>query len=1157
MRTLAEVVSVAGRFARSANLERDSARVEPLDGYVVTARALDVLERIARTAGSGSAGGAWSLTGPYGSGKSSLALLVDAAFGDAPNTRRRALRLVGDTSPDVACLVREAHRRYGTMSSGFISGLATANREPLTRTVLRALHSAVTRRYGRVPSKGEFGAADTLRAAVEDAALSDPRRSGPSPAALVEVARSLAAEAPLLLIIDEFGKNLEAFRDGVDADPYLLQQLAEAGQSSVGLPIFLLTLQHLSFEDYLGGADISQRREWAKVQGRFEDIAFVEAPSQTRALIRTVFDINDTGLKDRVGRWADGFTHSMRRLGVPDLATPGGIASCYPLHPLAALVLPELCSRYGQHERTLFSFLAGPDAAGMPSFLTRNEVSADQGLPSVGLADIYDFFVSKADPRIAQSSRWTEIAVRIRDSHGLPRSQEQLAKTIAVLNLVSIGGTIRASKQVLELIDSHAADTLVGLEAAGIVTYRDYADEYRIWQGTDVDLRSLLESARHQAQRQPLVEILKRMDGPSPMIASRHSAKNQTLRIFKRSYAAGSGTVETLDAFSTFDGEVLLVVDPDRQIPGLEGTEAEVAKPVIAVVPSDLAALDGAAREAAAVSIALQAPVVVADRVARGELAERLAQVRSDLDLAAVSTFGEGNCDWFLLRDGGERSRLPRGRGSVPLSTAADIAYPNTPTVRNEMINRASLTSQGAKARRMLLEAMISHGGDQSLAISGYGPEMAIYQAFLKGTGLHGYDERNQTMTFRSPTDESLRPAWDSTLKEFRRAKSRRINVRDVYRTLLSPPIGMKEAVIPVFVTAALLAYTDEIAIYEHGTFQPRLTPELSERMVANPAHFDIKHFANTTGARREVITHLASSLEVRPRFRRHRVSNVLEIVAELVTRMASLDNYTRRTRNLTPKTIAARNILLTAVEPDQLLFEVLPGTLGFSPIPADSDTYLHARSYAQSVAIVTDELQSAYPSLLERLMETLLAASAETSRRAVSGQAAALADEVLNPTVRAFVRSLANDFLETDRDWISAIATVVIEKAPAEWTDADLNRFEHEIPQHVAAFRRLVALHTEHRAHGGGPFEAFRVTYTRADGTEDVRLVSVNHDQRDYIEHELDRFVKQLAENMGTSPQSARNALLASLGKQLLPSQPDTEDTPIAPLQPVRHHHG
>ena len=145
MPTLGDVISVSGRFARSANLERDLARPEPLDGYVLTARGLDVVERIATTAASGPAGGAWSLTGPYGSGKSSLALLLDAAFGGRSQLQHAALRIVDDASDAAGDLIRRAHRRHGTLSRGFTRGLVTAEREPLGRTVLRALQSAVLR----------------------------------------------------------------------------------------------------------------------------------------------------------------------------------------------------------------------------------------------------------------------------------------------------------------------------------------------------------------------------------------------------------------------------------------------------------------------------------------------------------------------------------------------------------------------------------------------------------------------------------------------------------------------------------------------------------------------------------------------------------------------------------------------------------------------------------------------------------------------------------------------------------------------------------------------------------------------------------------------------------------------------------------------------
>ena len=1137
MTFLADHISVRGRFARSANLERDADRPEPLEGYIVTDRALDAVERIATIAAAGRAGGAWSLTGPYGSGKSSLGLLLDAALGPSDGTRQRAWELIEEASSPVGELIRQAHQRHRTQESGFHRGLTTANREPLTHTVLRGLYAAVLRKYGKIPPASEFRAAKTLRGALEDTASDDPRRTGPSPAAMVEIARGLAEDAPLLLIIDEFGKNIEAIRDDSNADPYLLQQLAEAGQGS-GLPIFILTLQHLSFEDYLAGADSARCRDWAKVQGRFEDIAYVESAHQTRALIGTVFNINDDGLQDRIARWARPHAEVMQSLGVADLADPNIVASCYPLHPMATMVLPELCNRYGQHERTLFSFLTSPDTASAASFLATSELPDHGPIPSLGLETVYDYFVTSgvlAAMSATRSRRWIEIVTRLRDTHGLSKRQTRTAKTIALLNLVSTTGTIRASSRMLALTDIRVNETLVDLEAAGIIIYRDFVDEYRVWQGTDVDIRRLLDVAHQQVLRQPLVEILSAVDQPLPVVAARHSAEHDVLRVFARRYSDGSEQVQPLDPFSPYDGEVLLVVGSDGLIPSLAKSTA-TAKPVAVAIPSDVAAIDRAAREVVAVTNALQDPGVETDWVARRELGERLAETRAVLDHSIITTFNTNACRWILLDASGE-IELPNGRGSVALSAVADRAYSSTPIVRNEMLNRTDLTSQGAKARRVLIEAMIKHGADRGLGLDGYGPEVAMYRSFLERTGLHSYDARNGTMVFCKPTDRSLRPAWDLLEDEFKRAKTRRIDLRDVYAALVSPPVGMKAAVIPVFVTAALLAFSDEIAIYEHGTFKPLLTPVLSERMVRNPGHFQIKHFANTTGARRQVIDAFTEHLPIRTSFRKHRVPNVLAIVGNLVSQMRNLDRYTLRTRNLTSVTLKARDTLMRAVEPDELLFDNLPNAVGFRPIPADMEVYSGAHVYAKLIGTVLDELNRCQDKLLNDLFQLLLETSAETTRLAITGQAAALENEVLNPTIRAFVLTLANDGVDTDTDWINAIATVVAEKAPTEWTDDDLKRFRRELPEQLAAFQRLVALHAEHRADGGGGFNALRVTITRSDGSEHIRLVGIDQNQRHHVEKALDGILAKLTDILGSSHR-AQKTLLALLGERLLPIQ-------------------
>ena len=191
----------------------------------------------------------------------------------------------------------------------------------------------------------------------------------------------------------------------------------------------------------------------------------------------------------------------------------------------------------------------------------------------------------------------------------------------------------------------------------------------------------------------------------------------------------------------------------------------------------------------------LDDPSVVDDWVARRELSERLAQTRVALDRALTDTFASDVCRWVLL--GTEVRELPGGRGSAALSDAADMSYTDTPRVRNEMLNRSELTSQGAKARGVLLAAMIEHGIEPGLGMEGHGPEVAMYRAFLERTGLHGPDKRNEVMAFKRPTDVSLQPVWKMLHEEFKRSTSLRINLNEVYSALLLPPYGMKEGPFP------------------------------------------------------------------------------------------------------------------------------------------------------------------------------------------------------------------------------------------------------------------------------------------------------------------------------------------------------------------------
>ena len=94
----------------------------------------------------------------------------------------------------------------------------------------------------------------------------------------------------ILLIIDELGKFLEyeARHYGAN-DIYLLQALAEHASKGQGVNLNVIVLLHQSFEQYAKGLGENLKNEWSKVQGRFEEVPFIESAEQVLRVVAAAF----------------------------------------------------------------------------------------------------------------------------------------------------------------------------------------------------------------------------------------------------------------------------------------------------------------------------------------------------------------------------------------------------------------------------------------------------------------------------------------------------------------------------------------------------------------------------------------------------------------------------------------------------------------------------------------------------------------------------------------------------------------------------------------------------------------------------------------------------------------------------------------------------
>ena len=80
----------------------------------------------------------------------------------------------------------------------------------------------------------------------------------------------------------------------------------------------------------------------------------------------------------------------------------------------------------------------------------------------------------------------------------------RVLKSVGLLNLVSTGGSLRASRAMVcyaaadgsegTRTEQEVALRLDELERDGLITFRDFADEFRVWQGSDFDLKTAVST---------------------------------------------------------------------------------------------------------------------------------------------------------------------------------------------------------------------------------------------------------------------------------------------------------------------------------------------------------------------------------------------------------------------------------------------------------------------------------------------------------------------------------------------------------------------------------------------------------------------------------------------------------------------------------------
>jgi hypothetical protein len=1176
VKRLSSYIEIRRRYARSVNLERDLNIADALIGYLPTVRAFNVLGRVAAAVQNPvSSVRSWTITGVYGTGKSAFAHLLVALHGPAGDPARNlALSLLREN--ETGETLAEIFDRV-IPDLGFVRAVKTARREPIAHTILRAVATGAESYWGSRPGRNPrvLSTVLDLRACVD---AGQPVNLSHLPELVREIA--IASGTGMLILVDELGKGLEhaAIADDT-SDLYFLQQLAELPARASEPPVLFVGLLHQAFTEYGQRLTAGARAEWDKVQGRFEDIVFAEAPDEMLRLVAHAIDarlpdVLAAEVRSMARAWQDHFASCLPPY-VGEVLHEEAIRMVYPLHPLAALILPMLCAKYAQNDRSLFTFLTSQEPHSLSRFLGEEAVDSGPGrrhLPVLGVSALYDYFIDVGGVGISarpQYQRWTEVHGLIKDAIGLSEDELTTLKVIGTLNLVTSTGPLKASRAMVLAALLHQPDdsaalaswetTLASLIKKRLVTYRRQIDELRIWEGSDFDMDAAVQ-LRLDNDRRPLAMLLAMHAPLSPVVAERHSYRTGTLRYFERRYVETEDDLEQIELASNGDGVIAYWVG--EQLPSLTPSTAQDGRPLVIVAARRLTALRAAARELAALAEVEKGEVALqTDGVARQEVRQRLLLAQRVLVDTLRSAFAVGGWERDTGSEdaycwvGGELWR--GGNFNAALSELCSQAYSLGPTLWNEFLNRRQLTAQGARARRELITALVERRHEERLGLHGYGPEVSMYESALRSTGIHHLGESG-SWDIGPPTTESLHGIWKAIEQFFLGATDERLPLDQLYKVLQAPPYGAKEGLIPVLLAAALLYHADDVSLYRDGTFLPVLGAEQFEILVKHPDRFSVKHL-QLNGIRRELFKQLEDVIQGAgaPLPSQVRNTTILAVVRPLIRFASSLPAVTRKSNGLSPDARAVRHALLNAREPDRLMFEQLPVACGLEPFDLsqglDQSSAERIPLFRGTLLRALTELQSHYEGLLSRCGDRLREAFAVSPNMAdlrehLRVRAQYMVGKVIEPKLKSFTIAAA-DANSSERQWLESIATVVAERPPQTWSDDDVLVFEVNLSDIARRFTGLEALQRETVAESRDGFDVRRVTITRPNGEEIHQLVWLDQAEQELVSSHVNRLLQGLG---GLRQEHQRRAIAVALAEYLLSSErPADVVTTEAPSSP------
>ncbi len=779
----------------------------------------------------------------------------------------------------------------------------------------------------------------------------------------------------LVIVVDELGKFLEyAAGNNPGRELYFIQQLAEYVNDPDKEILFITTL-HQDFNEYAKDLSKAQSNEWDKVKGRMKEITFNEPVEQLLLVVAERLSAIGSHVKDK--HFAELFKsiEVSKAFPLKDYFNLDYAEWLLPFDILAAAVLTVSLQKYGQNERSLFSFIMSNDPLGIHNF-NREEN------PYYNVSCVYDYlihnFYSHLTTRYNQHYiQWAGIRTAIERTEGnMTDRVAEAVKIVKVIGLLNIfaSASIRLNEEFLKSYCTYALNIknpekiIKILEGKRIIRFVKHANKYILFEGTDLDIELAIDNAGNLVEK--VTNVVHHLN-----------------QYFDFPYVAAKGIYfeKGTPRFFAFQlSETPLKIAPEGEVDGFinlifsdnikETDIVEVSK------SSNEAILYGWYKNNTEIrNLLFEISKIkkvkedhVDDKVAIRELDNILQHQVNLLNHFVIGSLYKQNSyiKWFSR--GKEVRVSDRKTFNQLLSAICRKVYSDTPAYKNEMVNKTRLSGPIATARKGFLKLLVDEWDKKDIGFDStkFPPEKTIYLSLMKDTGIHRKENGIYILDAPTNPDSQMGPLWDACNHFLESTYTGRRNLQELVDMLTAKPFKLKHGFINFWLPLFLFIKRDDFALFNEDGYIPFLSQETLELVSKDPDDYEVKAF-HIDGARLNVFNGYRVLLE---QSTQQKATNKLfiETIRPFLTFYKKLPDYTKKTQRLEKKTIALRDAIAFARDPEDSFFNQFPKAMGYDMTELQKSP-AKLKNYSNEFQESIRQIRTCYDRLVESVEDFIL----------------------------------------------------------------------------------------------------------------------------------------------------------------------------------------